>query len=252
MIQSVKRALVLPDIHFPLENDVLLAKIKYDLLSKNKYDYVIYLGDMVDFDMFSTFINDPKMKTSLRESIEKTRTFFAEMRKALPKARMIFKEGNHDVRLRKYLIRQAPELLELDELSLPYMFELAKNKIEYYSYGSRCTLNGLKITHGRKCSSLGGYTAHAERRQAGGLSGISGHVHRLAFVKHYDQVWLECGWLGSTDYERFEYLGDSLPDWNPGFVEGYEITFDNGEVVWDLKPVEVFGDNSFIVNGRIY
>jgi hypothetical protein len=53
------------------------------------------------------------------------------VRRTLPRSRITWIEGNHEFRLRKYLIERAKELYSLPGLSVPDIFDLKRLDIEY-------------------------------------------------------------------------------------------------------------------------
>lgn len=241
------------DTHFEAADEALVGekgKI-FKLLTDKVYDYIVHIGDLINFDAFGRFEKDPRKKENIVQSIMMGTSFLQRVRKKQPKAKIIWKEGNHDQRLEKYCIRNCPELLPLECLSLESLFKCRENKIEFVPYNKLYTLHGLKITHGKRVNPQSGYSAHAELRNAKGRSGVSGHTHRLCWVHSHEAEWMELGYLGSTDIEKFPYLGDSEPNWRQGFGEGTYVQGDDGSCFWILKPVEI-SHGHFMVDGKLY
>lgn len=247
------RALFLSDIHFPTHNEVILNSHNgklWSLLKNVKYEKIIQIGDLVCFDDFSSHEPIPGKAPDTLKTFELVEDFNKKLRKSAPKAQIIYVEGNHEIRLERYLVRKAPHLLPLGCLSIPSLFQLEKHGIQWKPYRSRLFLDGLKVTHGTLCRPDSGNSARAELKKAKHNTGVSGHCHRLGFVKENDVAWMELGHLADPDYSRHSYLGDSDANWNAGFGEGFCYEND-GKKHWILKPIEI-QNNMFVVDGKLY
>ena len=246
--------LALSDKHFPNADFNLLDKAYY-LNKKLKFDIVADLGDLLDNDGYSRYEKDPRLETSFADAVEMGYQHLRSLRLGNKKARILVKWGNHDERMYKYAVRNAPELVKANAIKfLPEMLRLEELGIESWGYNQRLVLEGLKITHGTMVRDLAGYSAHAELRKAGICSGISGHTHRLGFVTHRNRSWLECGHMCSKDTTKFPYLADGDADWQQGFAIGNLVEYtENRKSVrkWLMQPIEVV-NGSFIVNGKLY
>ena len=100
-------------------------------------------------------------------------------------------------------------ILEFDRLKIHYE---DKNQIRY-----GCVI----IKHGTLIRKFAGYTAKGEFEK-NGMSGVSGHSHRLAQYRHTNEadsyIWTEAGCLCQLDAD---YLDGTTPNWNQGFAIGY-------------------------------
>ena len=79
----------------------------------------------------SNFDLTPKTGKEFIEEIKIGKRILKSFRRILPRARMTWTEGNHEFRLRKYLLKNAKELYGLPGLSVPELFGLKDLKIEY-------------------------------------------------------------------------------------------------------------------------
>ena len=101
------------------------------------------------------------------EEIKIGKKILKSFRRILRRARITWIEGNHEFRLRKYLIKNAKELYGLPGLSVPALFGLKDLKIEYvpcHSMASKFTDNfirvgNLYVGHWDTVASEGGYAA---------------------------------------------------------------------------------------------
>lgn len=250
-MEIISTMLVMPDMHYPFADHTLVKKI-VNLHEKKKFNLITFLGDLLENETFSRYERDPRNQHSLEEAIEMVQDLFSAFRKVSKKTRIIVKWGNHDERMVKYAVKNAPELVKANALKyLPELLGLGDYDIESYGYNEKLNLDGLKITHGTLVRELSGYSAHAEIRKAGVCSGISGHTHRLGFVTHRGRSWLECGHLCTTDTSKFIYLADGEADWQQGFAIGRLGQFTNGERKWFMQPIEVV-NGCFVVDGVAY
>ncbi len=73
-------------------------------------------GDIIDFYAISRFEKDPR-KRNFGHEVLMTRQFLHTLRKLFPNAAIYYKCGNHDVRYDHYIMRNAPDLLGMNEFS---------------------------------------------------------------------------------------------------------------------------------------
>ena len=142
------KALVLSDIHSPWHSEKGL-QIALDRGKERQADVVILNGDIFDFYFGSKFETDPK-KRNLEREIETGIELLEHIRESLPKARIIFKEGNHEERWEKFLIRKAPELLGIKKFTWQSVFELDRLKIEWVGEKRPIRLGKLNVIHGHE------------------------------------------------------------------------------------------------------
>ena len=97
-----KMGIVLSDVHCPFQsNDVCNMALAF--IREHKPSIVHLLGDISDFYSVSRFVKDPSRKEDLQSDLNDTKTFLSRIRDAAPASRIIFSEGNHEFRLRRFL-----------------------------------------------------------------------------------------------------------------------------------------------------
>lgn len=142
------RIICLFDIHCPYHNiPALSAAIKDG--KKYNPDTILLGGDAVDFYQVSDFVREKTKKQIVDEL-----STFAELIKILriqyPKARIVFKEGNHEERYIRFLYQKAGELSGLEEFSLENIIKKRIGEIDYIG-GKRIIKAGdLNIIHGHE------------------------------------------------------------------------------------------------------
>jgi predicted phosphodiesterase len=140
--------LVLADIHLPYhDRDALLLALKYGL--DRKADTILLNGDTADFFAVSHWERDPR-KRDLPGEIAAVRTFLEALREGFPKARIIFKLGNHEERWERYLFAKAPEVVGLDIFELGKILEFDDLGIEEVRDMRPIRLGKLNVIHGHE------------------------------------------------------------------------------------------------------
>lgn len=123
------KELVLTDIHIPYQDDAALeAALSWG--EQHQPTIITLLGDVIDFYKISRFIKSPKNR-SVSEEIKATKQFLTDLRKRFPKARIIFKKGNHEDRMDTYIMSQAAEIYDLVDDLLEIKLGLVDLRIEY-------------------------------------------------------------------------------------------------------------------------
>lgn len=242
------------DFHVPWHDEHAVALLQL-FLRKEKPEWLILNGDFTDFWEISRFDLTPRTGKALIEEIRIGKEILKSLRSTLPRARITWIEGNHEFRLRKYLIKQAPELYGLRGLSVPELFGLDRLNIEYlpcHPLASRFTDNFIKVGnlyvgHWDKVSVHGGYAAK-NLVETKGVSILQGHTHR--FGAHARTTVDGRVLLGIENFclcrREASYVAN--PNWQLGFSVVY-VNTKSGETHW----YPAFITNSgFLWKGREY
>lgn len=140
--------LVLSDVHIPFHH-----RQTVELAIKTARSYkvagILLNGDVLDYHALSRFDRTPD-DVRYQAEITAGRQFFAYLRNELPRARLIYRAGNHEERLILFLVRKAPELFGLDVLTTPTLLQLEKCAVEYYEDRRVVKLGRLHIIHGHE------------------------------------------------------------------------------------------------------
>lgn len=169
---------VISDIHIPFHN---LEALRVALAEGKKRNWrgILINGDLFDFPQFSRFDKDPRNK-DFPGDLYKGRQFLHCLRTEFPKARIIFKFGNHDLHYSRYLWLKAPELLDVESTWLENLIECEKFGVEVVKNNEPVLLGKLIAVHGHEFA--GGSmspvspakTIHDRLKE----SGICGHWHK--------------------------------------------------------------------------
>ena len=182
-----KRTLVLSDLHIPFHDAPALHAIIRQAATWNP-DCILLNGDVCDFFSLSRFDKNPT-KSSLKKEIDLTRQFLGWLRQRFPRARILYKFGNHDEWFAKYIWRKAPELWGLPQMELPHILtqpigaEPEIGGIEFLTNQERITAGHLDILHGHE---LGKGSIAPPVNPARGFflktmeCTLAGHLHRTS------------------------------------------------------------------------
>jgi hypothetical protein len=211
--------LVLQDIHIPFHDpEALTVALKAG--QKNPPTVVLLNGDTLDFYGISTFVRDPRIRRFPKE-IKTCIQFLEHLKGLFPKARIIFKTGNHEERYERYMCVKAPELLGIDSFDLQNVLELERLGIEYVSDKRPIMLGKLYALHGHEYR----FPISNPVNPARGLflrarvNSLCGHFHQTSQHSEKDLADKVTGcWSGGALCELHPpYM--PLNKWNHGFME---------------------------------
>lgn len=230
---KVERVLWANDVHFPYHDPIALAL--WEDFSVWYRPHVIYLnGDILDAQALSKHPKTADKVLLLQKEIAMAAEWMARVRKMHPKARIVFRAGNHEHRLERFILEH-PQVSSLDALTWTHLLRLKESRIDYVGYMDDLDHRGFLVEHGNLVSPTSGYTAAAMLRKRG-KSGISGHVHRLAAHYHTNadgmKAWFEAGCLCTL---RPDYIMGP-PNWQQGFAIG-EWRLDSKRWKVELVPI---------------
>lgn len=224
-----KKILVLSDLHVPYHN-IPAIEATIDHAIKFNVDYVLINGDLVDEHSLSKFLVDPRKRNFVQE-IETTNLLLDELQRALPLAKILFKPGNHDDRLEKYLMRKAPELLGFEEYKLANLLKMYARNIDVVENMRVIWAGKLAILHGHEIN-MRGTTVNPARTLylKTKTSCICGHLHVSSqhTEKRLDGHLISTWSVGHLAEEHPRYA--PINNWNLGFCvvdfdkEFYEVS----------------------------
>lgn len=157
LITGTKRLLVLSDVHVPYQHvKGINTFIKY---AKDHIgpDAILLNGDIADFYSVSHWERNPH-KRDLVEEVEQVGIWLDWLRECFPKVPIVYKEGNHEERLDKYIWQKAPELWGLQQVRLAEILKLKERRIAhvgdqrmiYVGHAEKDGDKGLLILHGHE------------------------------------------------------------------------------------------------------
>lgn len=232
--------LVLGDCHFPMHDRATIEAAVREARSRSAVG-VLFNGDMMDMWGVTPFFREPS-EESFHDELECGRQAFRWFRSQLPRARFCFREGNHEFRLRRYIVERAGALYSLPELRLPNLLGLDQIGCEWVQDKRKVMLGKLITLHGHEFRQVIGNAVNpaalACRRATATV--LVNHHHRTSehHVRTLEEkqiaAWsVGCACYLSPDYEPY---GQS----NHGFA------------LVDVSPDGWFHvENKRVIDGRV-
>lgn len=205
---------VMNDIHIPF-HDKHALKTAIDYISKYNPDYVLLNGDIGDFYATSRFIRDPQYRDAIKE-ISLINQFLDYLRSKF--TNVIYKEGNHEVRLFDYIAMKVPEMGGLEAIKIENLLRLKERNIIFVSNRNRIHIDKLSIIHGNEIPA-GGIINVARTKILRAMGNVLfGHHH---VTQEFTQRTIDDKTIGawavgclcglSPDFSKFN-------SWNHGFA----------------------------------
>lgn len=210
----MKLAVVLPDIHVPF-HDVRAVKIVIKAIKHLKPDFLIVLGDSLDFYQLSKFDKNPLRKTAVSDDVADFKDLLHQLDAACPlKTEKVFLEGNHEHRLQKWIWANGSDLGKMIP-SLEAYCGFKPLGWRFFKYGDFYRLGDTLFMHGDRC----GVNVSMAMIRKYGCNIVHGHDHGAAirwFANAVGRMFaLNCGHL--SDMSQQEYLYGGVADWIQGF-----------------------------------
>lgn len=204
--------LVIPDTHIPYHDESCVRLIDR-VITTCQPDRVVFLGDWLDNYSCSQYLKDPAREFALKDEIEIAGMRLRTVVDQVPD--YYFVEGNHELRLPKFIASRAPELIALTP-TLREMWGIPAAR--WVPYHKHITLGRVSYAHDIGHSGKG---ALRQSLDAFAESLVFGHTH-LAGVVHDADVHgrgrfaLNAGWLGDPTHIDYRHQA-KCRGWRQGF-----------------------------------
>jgi predicted phosphodiesterase len=238
---SQSKVLIISDLHFPYQhNKSIELALNYGL--EKKVDCILINGDLIDFANISRHERDFRAR-SIAEEFEAVRLFLSTLRKTFPKARIVFKYGNHDERWEKWLFVKAPEIFDFKDFELNIILKFGELKIEVVKDKKPIKIGKLTVLHGHE---LGGTSGGVNPARGAFLKTFSnvliGHFHKTSQNTEVDLGG------GVISAESVGCLCGLTPMFMP--INRWNLGF--AFVEHNIKTGEYFLHNKKIIKNKIY
>lgn len=172
------KVLLLSDIHAPYHDRKALTAALKEGVRRGATD-VLLNGDTMDNYSWSRFEPDVR-KRDPKQELAITKGVLESIRKAFPKARIWFKNGNHEDRIYAYLNKSAPVILQEGAYSIGQKLEFERLGIVEIGSRQLVKAGSLTILHGHEVSKSSYSPVSPARRlwNAFGSESIAGHWHQ--------------------------------------------------------------------------
>ena len=142
-----ERWLIMADAHIP-EHDKGAIETAMEYGKKHGIKNLLLDGDMVEHSQTSVHGHDPEAPSIFAEL--KGLTGFIKYARQQFKGRIIYKAGNHEDNLKRYIWQQAPALAGLKCLEFDDLVGFKNYGIEYVDQRVTLTMGKLSIIHGHE------------------------------------------------------------------------------------------------------
>ncbi|MEU3599626.1 metallophosphoesterase [Streptomyces sp. NPDC006798] len=251
----MRRIVVISDTQMPYEDSRALRNV-ISFVGDYQPDAVVQIGDLMDFPEPSRWNAGTKAEFQtnvLKDADHAKRKFLGPLRDVYDGPIGVL-EGNHDLRPRTYLAKNAPALADAKFFDLDQLLDFDGFGIELLP-AYHPIAPGWVAVHGHESkgmSPIPGRTAAAKAAKAG-KSLVMGHTHKLAICpnstgfagKFTVRYGFEVGHL--MDARKAGYLQGGPANWQRGFGLLYVGKYD---ATPHAIPVE--SDGSFVVEGQRY
>lgn len=244
-------ALVLPDIHYPVEDRQTMKAVEAYMASRS-WDHLIYLGDVADFNCISEH-NSKNLRAVVGQKIRKDYDYInarlnhhAEL--VGKHCRMTWIQGNHDERVER-LINLMP-VFE-GQLELRNNIDLLKSGritwVPFWTSGESLSIGKATFIHGRYANEFHA-KKHVERY---GRNVFYGHLHDF---QSYPKVT-----LGDNETRIAQSLG-CLCKYQQNYLHGTPTKWQQGFAVFMFQPngffnyypVMIFNHKFVGPDGKVY
>jgi len=158
---------------------------------------------------------------------------------------LIYSEGNHEFRLRRYLRSEAKALAMLRDLRIEKLLGFDELKIRFQPHDRPYRVGSLLFTHGQLVRKWSAASARGHFEKYGCCC-IHGHTHRLGAFYHRD--------IGDT-YAAWENgcLCDLAPDYAtaPDWQQGWSVVWHERGGYFHVEQIAVV-QGKFNYHGKMY
>lgn len=230
------------DVHVP-DHDPRLWRSFLEWCKDEKPSEVIIGGDFLELESCSEHggVARPAMLT---EELEAGRVALAELRRANPKAKLTYLEGNHETRLRRKVVHRLPEAD--GAITLPIKLEFEKLGITWHKYGDVVKRGKLGFTHGWWCNEH--HAAKHLRKMKGSVA--YGHTHRPQI---YTEGSADGSVIGAFGMPCMRSLNADWLDGQPtGWMQGFGVFYVHPDGQRFSPYMVLAFEGAFVWNGKGY
>jgi len=234
------RTLIISDLHFPYQhNEAIELALNYGL--QKEVTCILINGDLIDFATISRHEKDFRAR-SVKEEFDAVRLFLTTLREHFPKAKIVYKQGNHDERWEKWLYVKAPEIFDCTEFQLDVLLKLGELGIDMVKDKKPIKIGKLNVLHGHELAGGGGVNPARGVFLKTLDNVVVGHFHRTSEAT-------ESTFGGEViNVKSTGCLCGMNPQWMP--INKWNLGFAFCEM--NLKTGEYELENLKIIKGKIY
>lgn len=208
--------LVLCDVHVPYHDEETLKHAIREAKERNVVGVVIN-GDFLDCHELSVHDKDPSAPR-YTEEIKTGIQVLKWIRSELPNAEIVYKIGNHEERLDRYILNRAPALFDLEFATIESLLHFKDYDIQVVKNKRAIMLGKLHLLHGHEYRGAGGVNPARWIYLKARSVAMVGHFHRTSehharnIANRHEAAWsVGCACSLTPDYAPFN-------DWNNGYA----------------------------------
>lgn len=234
-ILEARKILLLSDIHIPYHS-IQAVSTALDYGVKENPDCILLNGDILDFHGLSKFAKDPS-KRKFSDELDAFKELFSVIKKTFPKARVIYKLGNHEERYFHFLWQKAAELAGVEEFELESIIAARAPGVEVVKDKRIIKAGGLNVIHGHEFAT--GFFSPVNVARGlylrGKTSAIQAHSHQ------------------SSEHTETDMNGNIMTTWSVGALcELHPQYMPINKWNHGFAVIDVDGENFEVTNKRIY
>ena len=247
---GIDKYLIINDIHIPFE-DQPTVNIFFQMLKEGGYKRLFLNGDIPEFESVSSHRKRPGCHKFLIEEIAACNRFVDQIRKVYS-GPIVWIEGNHEWRLGRYLLDQAPELIGSFSCRQAFRVDLLE-KFSWIPYHPRQWVRAGDARLWLRHEPVGGGMNHAKQTSDNVAEDCAyGHTHTIqsyTIKKLGGKRIMAHAMPAACDFshENFDYRGPK-DRWVNGFTE-VEAETKSGR--YSLRCIETT-DGLALHNGKFY
>lgn len=216
--------LLLFDLHIP-HHDTLAIRLAIDYAKKHfNIKHLIFGGDLLDCEALSRF-DKSKTTRKFSDEVYVANSFLRDILGEFPGAEATFIMGNHEERIEKYILKNAPELADIPGFALADILDFSSNGIklvdnrnELETKGFAFKYHGWSILHGHElgiCPVTDPARRYLERAKT---NIIVGHIHKTdsRIMTTLDGQIIRCCSIGTLAKRNPQYMPFNA--WIQGFA----------------------------------
>lgn len=213
---SWSKILVLGDVHFPYDSKSSLEKV-YQYCEYFQPEYIIQLGDLLDFYSFSKYPrshNEFTPREEVRLGREGAENMWRKLKSISPKSKCYQLLGNHCVRPVKRVMEHMPEAEDWLEGYFKELFTF-EGVNSVFDTRDELVIDEILFTHGF----LGKEGAHRDFYLR---NVVFGHLHKLwvQYRRFHNQQFFEAcaGFLGEPESKGLSYTPSKASNYQEGIL----------------------------------
>lgn len=244
----MKQIAVFGDVHAPYHNERAVGLL-CEVLADRQPNMLINLGDMFDFYALAAYRRDPSRAQRLVDEMADALPVLVDIMECAGGAELHYAMGNHEDRLDRYIMDNAPALHGLQELTVNQLADLEENGWKITPYKDYDEIGKVCYTH-----DLGFSGPDMAKRAVirAGHSVCVGHGHGMGSffagdIRGQPRVGWANGWLGDVNKADYMHRLNASRDWVQGFTWGWMD--DDGTTCFTAVPII---DGRCMLEGKVY